>query len=65
MRRIPQEIIDWCRTTILMLPTRHFHLVLSAFTFDNIPGLMKQRIFRDLAKLLAPVGSIVNLVFVA
>ncbi len=39
-----------------------FDLVLSAFTFDNIPGPMKQRIFRDLAKLLAPVGTIVNLV---
>jgi hypothetical protein len=39
-----------------------FDLVLSAFTFDNIPGLMKQRILRDLAKLLAPAGSIVNLV---
>jgi SAM-dependent methyltransferase len=37
-------------------------LVLSAFTFDNIPGAMKTRIFRDLAKLLTPAGIIVSLV---
>jgi SAM-dependent methyltransferase len=39
-----------------------FDLLLSAFTFDNIPGGMKARIFRDLEKLLAPSGTIVNLV---
>jgi SAM-dependent methyltransferase len=39
-----------------------FDLVLSAFTFDNIPGAMKARIFGDLGKLLAPKGTIVNLV---
>jgi len=39
-----------------------FDLVLCAFTFDNIPGGMKARIFRDLEKLLAPCGTIVNLV---
>lgn len=39
-----------------------FDLVLSAFTFDNIPGRMKKRIFRDLGKLLATNGTIVNLV---
>jgi SAM-dependent methyltransferase len=39
-----------------------FDLVLSAFTFDNIPGSMKKRIFHDLRKLLAPNGTIVNLV---
>jgi len=39
-----------------------FDLVLSAFTFDNIPGGMKARIFRDLEKLLAPCGTLVNLV---
>jgi len=39
-----------------------FDLVLSAFTFDNIPGGTKARIFRDLEKLLAPCGTIVNLV---
>jgi len=39
-----------------------FDLVLSAFTFDNIPGAMKTRIFCDLGKLLAPKGSIVSIV---
>ncbi len=39
-----------------------FDLVLSAFTFDNIPGAMKTRIFCDLGKLLAPTGTIVSLV---
>ena len=39
-----------------------FDLVLSAFTFDNIPGAMKTRIFCDLATLLSPNGTIVNLV---
>jgi len=37
-------------------------LVLSAFTFDNIPAAMKVRIFSDLQKLLMPKGIIVNLV---
>jgi ubiquinone/menaquinone biosynthesis C-methylase UbiE len=39
-----------------------FDLVLSAFPFDNVPGGMKARIFRDLRRLLAPTGTIVNLV---
>ncbi len=39
-----------------------FDLVLSAFTFDNIPGATKIRIFRDLGKLLAPNGTIVSIV---
>lgn len=39
-----------------------FDLVLSAFTFDNISGAMKARIFCDLRKLLTPNGTIVNLV---
>ena len=39
-----------------------FDLVLSAFTFDNIPGAMKARIFRDLGKLLAQNGMIVSIV---
>jgi ubiquinone/menaquinone biosynthesis C-methylase UbiE len=39
-----------------------FNLVLCAFPFDNVRGEMKARIFRDLAKLLAPRGIIVNLV---
>ena len=39
-----------------------FDLVLCAFPFDNVRGEMKARIFRDLAKLLAPSGIIINLV---
>ncbi len=39
-----------------------FDLVLSAFTFDNIPGARKSRIFRDLGKLLTPNGIIVSVV---
>ena len=39
-----------------------FDLVLSAFTFDNIPGAIKARIFRDLGKLLTPNGTIISLV---
>ena len=39
-----------------------FDLVLSAFAFDNIPAGMKAGILRDLEKLLAPRGTIVNLV---
>ena len=39
-----------------------FDLVLSAFTFDNIPGAIKAGIFRDLGKLLTPKGTIISLV---
>jgi SAM-dependent methyltransferase len=39
-----------------------FNLVLSVFTFDNIPGATKTRIFRDLGKLLMPDGAIVSVV---
>jgi SAM-dependent methyltransferase len=39
-----------------------FDLVLSAFTFDNIPGERKTTIFRDLGKLLTPNGTIVSVV---
>lgn len=39
-----------------------FDLVLSAFTFDNIPGAAKTRIFRDLGKLLTPAGVLVSIV---
>ncbi len=39
-----------------------FDLVLSAFTFDNIPGSTKVRILRDLGRLLAPDGIIVSIV---
>jgi ubiquinone/menaquinone biosynthesis C-methylase UbiE len=38
-------------------------LVLSAFTFDNIPtAARKVRLFRELARVLAPTGRLVNLV---
>ena len=47
---------------LVEFPVGSFDLVLCAFTFDNIPGAMKIRIFRDLAKLLTPAGIIVNLV---
>jgi SAM-dependent methyltransferase len=39
-----------------------FDLVLSAFTFDNVAGAMKIRIFRDLGKLLTPTGAMVSIV---
>ena len=39
-----------------------FDLVLCAFPFDNVPGGMKARIFRDLRRLLTPAGTIINLV---
>jgi len=39
-----------------------FDLVLSAFTFDNIPANAKLRIFRDLAALLAPTGTLISIV---
>ncbi len=37
-------------------------LVLSAFTFDNVPQPDKVAHFRDLARLLAPEGRVVSLV---
>jgi len=40
-----------------------FDLIFSAFTFDNIPTRdRKVKIFRNLARLLAPEGILVNLV---
>jgi SAM-dependent methyltransferase len=39
-----------------------FDLILAAFPFDNIPGLVKTRILSDLKRLLAPNGTIVCLV---
>jgi SAM-dependent methyltransferase len=39
-----------------------FDLVLSAFTFDNIPGALKARIFCDLGRLLTTNGTIVSIV---
>jgi len=39
-----------------------FDLVLSAFTFDNVPQTDKLQLLRGLARLLAPAGRLVNLV---
>jgi len=39
-----------------------FDLVLSAFTFDNIPAARKVGIFNDLQSLLKPKGVVINLV---
>lgn len=39
-----------------------FDLVFAAFTFDNIPGTMKTRIFSDLGKRLTQNGTIVSMV---
>jgi SAM-dependent methyltransferase len=45
------------------LPQGSFSLVLSAFTFDNIPGKEnKIRLFRDLRALLPADGAIVSIV---
>jgi ubiquinone/menaquinone biosynthesis C-methylase UbiE len=44
------------------LDTRSFDLVLAAFTFDNIPGTTKARIFGDLRELLGPRGILINVV---
>lgn len=45
------------------LPRGGFDLVLSAFTFDNIPGFeRKARIFRGLGALLSAGGILVNVV---
>jgi SAM-dependent methyltransferase len=44
------------------LPDGAWDLVLSAFTFDNVPQADKVAHFRDLARLLAPEGRIVSLV---
>lgn len=45
------------------LPLGSFDLVLSAFTFDNIPGREhRQRLFSGLAELLAAGGRLVNIV---
>ncbi len=44
-------------------PVSAFDLVLAAFPFDNIPGFdTKERLFRDLARLLNAAGKIVNIV---
>ncbi|HSE48949.1 MAG TPA: class I SAM-dependent methyltransferase [Terriglobales bacterium] len=44
-------------------PHAGFDLVLSMFTFDNIPGAeTKARIFRDLRRLLRPTGRLLSVV---
>jgi SAM-dependent methyltransferase len=44
-------------------PANAFDLVLSVFTFDNIPTMEKKLgLFRELGRLLKPGGRIVNLV---
>lgn len=44
-------------------PTRAYDLVLSVFTFDNIPGLeRKVRLFHDLGRLLNAGGRIISVV---
>ena len=44
------------------LPGEGFDLVLSAFTFDNVPQDRKLDLLRELARLLSPPGRLVNLV---
>ena len=44
------------------LEPRSFDLVLSLFTFDNIPGEMKVRLFRELGELLTDSGRLVSVV---
>jgi hypothetical protein len=44
-------------------PSSEFDPVLAAFPFDNIPGFdTKERLFRDLARLLNATGKIINIV---
>ncbi len=45
-----------------VLPGGSFDLVLSAFTFDNVPQERKLDVLRELARLLSPPGRLVNLV---
>lgn len=45
------------------LPTGAFDLVLSAFTFDNVPGFARKvQLFAGLRELLQPAGRLVNIV---
>jgi SAM-dependent methyltransferase len=39
-----------------------FDLIVSLFTFDNVPSAAKVRIFSDLRNLLCPAGAIVSVV---
>jgi ubiquinone/menaquinone biosynthesis C-methylase UbiE len=44
------------------LTPESFDLILSAFTFDNIPQAVKARILADLRSLLSQGGTVVNIV---
>jgi SAM-dependent methyltransferase len=44
------------------LPAESFSVILSSFTFDNVPMADKAGIFRQFRRLLAPGGRFVNLV---
>ncbi|HIH28363.1 MAG TPA: class I SAM-dependent methyltransferase [Thermoplasmata archaeon] len=45
------------------LPCASFDLILSAFTFDNIPTMERKiRLFRRLSTLITPNGALINLV---
>lgn len=44
------------------LPLQSFNLILSAFTFDNIPQEKKSMLFQGLKTLLADKGILINLV---
>jgi trans-aconitate methyltransferase len=49
--------------TLAACLTGQHDLVLSAFTFDNIPGFdTKVSLFRQLAQVLSPTGVLINLV---
>src|SRR5208337_1004220 len=39
-----------------------FDLIVSLFTFDNVPSAAKVRVFSDLRNLLRPAGTIVSVV---
>jgi SAM-dependent methyltransferase len=41
---------------------RSFDLIVSLFTFDNVPRAAKVRIFSDLTNLLRPAGTLVSVV---
>lgn len=46
-----------------LLPNANFDLILSAFTFDNIPGFThKIDLFRGLGHLLKPSGTLIHVV---
>jgi SAM-dependent methyltransferase len=48
--------------SLRQLPPATWDVVLSAFTFDNVPQEQKAALLGDLARLLSPQGILVNLV---